>query len=906
MPVVGKAAAKQAAQPADAGLKRKAEGEAADGEEPPAKEAKVEEEAETELDDKPDRRAALKEAVGFRVEDTTLNAVPTLGDTVLATLTDGGMQYLIAGARASVGMKAGRYAFELKVIEALQTSDLAWPRGTPKPRQLVRLGFSTSGSSLLLGESEEHVFFDSDGAFTAGKQRTFPSAKFGKDEVITVLLNLSTGTPNANTLSIFKDGVRISKPQALPEQLKGKPLFPHVSYRNVTVQVNFGPSAMQALPFKCRLVGAAASADTVTASKPQGKAGKCEVVLPVGYPDEGTFEWLDDFLAKNPQYVELSDRKVIEWAIASGMWKPRGHGKGCLDKPDFNFGLPGMDDFSIRKVLSAVTAAVPRNYVVMEVKANLVEEDRKRTLARFSSAFFTKTAYVVMGEPTAEYKDAQLAMLLKDKQEKADLLFRAHQVDKARKKEIAKRQKVIEEQRKKIEDAAKKKAEGASKESEDSTKMQVDSETKKEEGASEVTKAEGEVKEESKDEKKEDVKDEPADADATMETKEEEDEPAEPPKVELTDEEKKTWFRTKQQSDLKSTVFDQCFASFTLPQQSEGFDSIKYLWQDEAAAKEYLHSKVLAKKKVTRLELLQPSEWFNEKLNAWKKLWAEWQKKQADFKASPEQTAKAAARQQKSEDGEDKGENEEEEGETEVRDIFSVENVCDIGDGSPLFKDFLFEDWALAQLRYELFLLAHAFRRDVNDEDRPGVPEEHLAFYYQKYYKKQLSLKLFGVESNAELAKLVKDTVAWSDDSLLTATLSLSADDDVSHFIKLTEEARRERQRRLDAGDESARLKLTQAVLNPPPAAPSVGGKPGQVRQQSSKGGGGWYSKGGGKSWGKGGGDAPLPSSLLPCSRAGARRLMVRTRRPCWHGRRMDAGMAVARRLALSQRGHRR
>lgn len=33
--------------------------------------------------------------------------------------------------------------------------------------------------------------------------------------------------------------------------------------------------------------------------------GKYEVIFPVGVPDEGTFAWLDDFLKKNPTYVEL-------------------------------------------------------------------------------------------------------------------------------------------------------------------------------------------------------------------------------------------------------------------------------------------------------------------------------------------------------------------------------------------------------------------------------------------------------------------------------------------------------------------------------------------------------------------------------------------------------------------------
>ncbi|CAJ1359461.1 unnamed protein product, partial [Effrenium voratum] len=50
---------------------------------------------------------------------------------------------------------------------------------------------------------------------------------------------------------------------------------------------------------------------------------KCEVMLPVAFPDEGTFEWLDSFIEKNPQYTELSDRKLMEWAVASGLNRPK-------------------------------------------------------------------------------------------------------------------------------------------------------------------------------------------------------------------------------------------------------------------------------------------------------------------------------------------------------------------------------------------------------------------------------------------------------------------------------------------------------------------------------------------------------------------------------------------------------
>ena len=37
--------------------------------------------------------------------------------------------------------------------------------------------------------------------------------------------------------------------------------------------------------------------------------GKYEVIFPVAVPDEGTFDWLDDFLEKNPKYVELPGLK---------------------------------------------------------------------------------------------------------------------------------------------------------------------------------------------------------------------------------------------------------------------------------------------------------------------------------------------------------------------------------------------------------------------------------------------------------------------------------------------------------------------------------------------------------------------------------------------------------------------
>merc|ERR1711920_159406 len=179
--------------------------------------------------------------------------------------------------------------------------------------------------------------------------------------------------------------------------------------------------------------------------------GKYEVMLPVGFPDEGTFTWLDQFLEKNPQYVELSDRRILEWAASSGLWKSGKGWKSSNDKPDFNFGIRDMDNYSVRRVVNSIAAVVPRNYVVMEVKSNLIEGERKEVLKRFSAPHFKKVAHVVMGEPSAEFKKTELEKMLAEKQEKSDNLWKAKEAEKERKKQIAERQKQLAEAKKKYE-----------------------------------------------------------------------------------------------------------------------------------------------------------------------------------------------------------------------------------------------------------------------------------------------------------------------------------------------------------------------------------------------------------------------------------------------------------------------
>jgi len=126
-----------------------------------------------------------------------------------------------------------------------------------------------------------------------------------------------------------------------------KTLYPHVSFRNVSLHVNLGPEMITPLPFTCRTIQSASKGDIEIKATKLAQGEKCQVLFPIGIPDEGTFDWLDMFMTKNPNFVELSDRKIVEWCIKSGLRNPKSNAwKNSNDKPDVNFGIPALDELS--------------------------------------------------------------------------------------------------------------------------------------------------------------------------------------------------------------------------------------------------------------------------------------------------------------------------------------------------------------------------------------------------------------------------------------------------------------------------------------------------------------------------------------------------------------------------------
>ncbi|CAE7818095.1 Hnrnpu [Symbiodinium sp. CCMP2592] len=695
------------------------------------------------------------------------------------------MQYLLACVRSDTGIKSGRYMFEVRIVESITPMETG--ERTPTPKQLLRVGFSLAGSSLFLADGCDSFCFDSEGLFIHEKLRKKVGPKF-RDAVVAVLLNLDQSSPNKNTVSLFLNGIRQSPPLPIPEHLCGKPLYPTLSFKNVSLDVNFGPSPRKALPFRCHMLAGAAAAD-VEASPCKASAKKPEVILPVGLPSQGFFDWVDEFVEKNPGYVELSDRKILEWAQKSGLWKPKAG--GSLDKPEGHFGVPALDDGSVRRVLSNISPALNRNYIIGELKGNLVEADRAATLGRFNPQDFSRKSVVVMGEPTADYKSRVQSLILAEKKTKAEQ-------EQKRKAQAEERKRMLELKRKKAEEAKK---------------------------AKEAAQKKKEGKEENGDDAK-------AEAEETAEDVKME----EPVQVELTEEEKSLSYRTSTTPDISERELTKSFAKFSLPSKEEGFEAISFAWQAEADCAALLKKWILQKKLTQRAEDLQPGAGFKETWTKWQKTIQEWRRRQADYKepskrkalaAKKLETAKKAMEEEKKklmEAGDEDAAKALEEkfaqdtAPVEVNfddlDVFAVEDVMDLGNTMPLFAQFLYEDWALLNLRAELHLLLHNFKKDLDDADRPSFVEAHLGYYYQKYFKKSWNFNQYGLAKFADLLDILKDAI--SVDSTSNFLQAVQSDDvALETFLKYTEDHRRERERRVDAGDETAKLKFSRPA--PPP-----------------------------------------------------------------------------------------
>merc|ERR1712194_341384 len=306
-------------------------------------------------------------------------------------------------------------------------------------------------------------------------------------------------------------------------------------------------------------------------------------------------------------------RKILDWAVKSGLRAPKQHGpKASNDKPDMTFQIRELDDASMRRAVYMVAPMQQRNYVVMEVRGNLLKSEREELVKRFDRPHFKKVAKVLLGDPDAAFKKKTHELLLQDKQAASDRKFNAEKAEEKRKKQAEKKQKELAKVKKTAEKAKAKAAADAKKRVEEIKKKAAAEKAKaeaKKEGKEEEKKEEEEKAEESEEseaEVEEEVKDEPA------------------PKVTLDADEKKN-FRVKGIHDLTARSMSSSFTKFTIPEKEEGFDEIQCEWtKTSTKCQEFMKNWVLDKKATTRIEELVPGQWFHQRVGDMKaavKLW---------------------------------------------------------------------------------------------------------------------------------------------------------------------------------------------------------------------------------------------------------------------------------------------
>ena len=321
--------------------------------------------------------------------DSTMDVTVSHDGTMLCSLLSDGFTFLISGSRGSVGISSGVCVYEVRIIEE-----------TPGRRCLTRLGFGTSNTSLILGDGEESIGFESDGSLWAQRKRHFrASGKFSKGDTLSLILNLID-----NTISLFCNGKRSSRPEPLPEALRNKALFPLISFNGSTLLVNQGRS------FNCQLRYPLAFTVPMLQEVPAANASispcaaldsqsKRDVLFPIGLPGDGLYDWVDNVHNTNPgKYTEISERAVYDWIRRSGFLTPTKKSvDSSLDRPDLQLQIHSIDDGSVRKVCRSLAAFLDRDIIIAGVKDSLMDDERHALMEMFPPAKFNRHAVVLVG-----------------------------------------------------------------------------------------------------------------------------------------------------------------------------------------------------------------------------------------------------------------------------------------------------------------------------------------------------------------------------------------------------------------------------------------------------------------------------------------------------------------------------
>lgn len=149
-------------------------------------------------------------------------------------ISDGALCMVWAGARANLGVRQGKVAYEVLLTQANTIHKVTDEVVTAE----FRAGWSIGDADLQLGESKNSFGYGSDGQKCTDCTFAEYGAKYKVNDVIGVYLDLESSPCKIEyTVNGTSQGVAFEFESA---DLNGQALFPHVYSKNIAFKVNFG------------------------------------------------------------------------------------------------------------------------------------------------------------------------------------------------------------------------------------------------------------------------------------------------------------------------------------------------------------------------------------------------------------------------------------------------------------------------------------------------------------------------------------------------------------------------------------------------------------------------------------------------------------------------------------------
>jgi len=228
--------------------------------------------------------------------------------------------FVFSSARATHGFTSGKIAFEAK-----WTGNLEVKLEDVKEPHEMRVGWSTDCSNLQAGESPLAWAISNFGKKANDSSfEDFEGCTFTTEDVITAMADFSG---DKVSFSYAKNGESLGEAFSVPtSQLAGKPLFPHVSCRNVKVEVNFGKNKdgeakENFFPLLEGYTMAGNCLESAQRSVPRTeKRDECEMIMLIGLPASGKTTWANKHVAENPlkRYNVIGTSVLLERMKVNG------------------------------------------------------------------------------------------------------------------------------------------------------------------------------------------------------------------------------------------------------------------------------------------------------------------------------------------------------------------------------------------------------------------------------------------------------------------------------------------------------------------------------------------------------------------------------------------------------------